>query len=191
LSIISYKKVILIVSSHTKKTVIFIAQSRVQPSRIRPFVSISINGKFRKGKSLTLNFFLQYLEAISRTDGGNAAAASVGSSWFQPERVGNAFNWCGGGAAVTNGMNVWSEPFVVKLSGGREVCILLLDTQGSFDNESPLQQNTVIFALSALLSSVMIMNVEHDITEDMLQFFQLFTGFAQLAMRDERVSEQA
>jgi hypothetical protein len=45
----------------------------------RPFVSISINGKFRKGKSLTLNFFLQYLEAISRTIGSNAAGCFCGT----------------------------------------------------------------------------------------------------------------
>jgi hypothetical protein len=33
----------------------------------------------------------------------------------------------------------------------------------------------------------MIMNVEHDVTEDTLQFFQLFTGFAQLAKMDRDV----
>jgi atlastin len=144
----------------------------------RPFAAVSINGKYRKGKSLTLNFFLQFLEAKGATH------------WFQPERVGNAFNWCGGGDAITNGINVWSEPYVIKDPGGKELCLLLLDTQGSFDNETSLQHNTVIFALSALLSSVMIMNVEHDVTDDMLQFFQLFTGFAQLAMKDESVAEE-
>jgi len=56
-----------------------------------------------------------------------------------------------------------------------------MDTQGSFDDRTNLQSNAVIFTLSALLSSVMIMNVRSDIEEDVLQFFQYFCGFAQLA----------
>jgi atlastin len=151
----------------------------------RPFVAVSINGKYRKGKSLTLNFFLQYLESLKAVAGSNSS-----SCWFQPDKVGDAFKWCGGGDAVTNGINIWSEPYVMKGSDGKELCILLLDTQGSFDDETPLQHNTVIFALSALLSSVMIMNVDHGVEDDMLQFFQLFTGFAKLAMEDEGVASE-
>jgi atlastin len=150
----------------------------------RPFVIISINGKFRKGKSLMLNFFLQFLQSQNRQ------RVPVPSNWFQPQSVGRAFNWRGGAEAETNGINIWSEPFFVNVNG-QETAILLMDTQGSFDMETSLQHNTVIFALSALLSSVMIMNVETSISEDMLQFFQFFTGFAQIAVNDESVPEQA
>jgi atlastin len=144
----------------------------------RPFAVVSINGPCRKGKSFILNFFLQFLEAKGATD------------WFQPERVGNSFHWRGGADVVTNGIDVWSEPYVVKVPGEKELCLLLLDTQGSFDNKTSLQHDIAIFSLSALLSSVMIMNVAHDVTDDMLQFFQLFTGFAQLAMKDKSVADE-
>jgi atlastin len=85
---------------------------------------------------------------------------------------------------VTEGINIWAEPFVRKVDG-REVCILLMDTQGSFDDQTTTHENAVIFAFSALLSSVLIWNQPKDIADDVLQFFQCFVGFAKMAYDDD------
>jgi atlastin len=58
------------------------------------------------------------------------------------------------------------------------VAVLLMDTQGSFDQETTFENHAVIFAVSALLSSVLIFNVQRDLGEDTLQFLQYFTNYA-------------
>ena len=40
-----------------------------------------------------------------------------------------------------------------------QVAVVLLDTQGTFDKESTLKQNTSIVALNALISSIQIVNI--------------------------------
>lgn len=73
---------------------------------------------------------------------------------------------------------MWSEPLFEKDALGREMAILLMDTQGNFDSETTLTQNATVFAISSLLSSILIFNVMKTIGEDMLQFFQLFASYA-------------
>lgn len=136
----------------------------------RPFVLYSINGGSRKGKSFMLNVFLQYLQRLG----------SPSENWFQPSSLKSLFVWSGGAERVTEGINMWSEPFVVNVDG-REVCILLMDTQGNFDDKTSTHHNAVVFAFSALISSVMIWNEMRDVSDDILQFFQCFLGFAKMA----------
>lgn len=144
----------------------------------RPFSIVSVNGKFRKGKSLLLNFYVQYLQAL-------CGSKANPTDWFQPENIPKSFHWRGGAAPDTTGVNIWSEPFLFKNPAtGREICILLLDTQGSFDDKTSTHQNAVVFAISALLASSLVMNVERDVSEEMLQFFRFFTSFAQLALEN-------
>lgn len=58
-----------------------------------------------------------------------------------------------------------------------------MDTQGIFDSRSSMKDNTVIFALSMMLSSVQCYNVSQNIQEDDLQHLQLFAGYGRLAMQ--------
>jgi len=123
-----------------------------------------------------LNFFLQYLRAkVSNSDS---------TKWFQPTKLGADFNWRGGSTPETTGIYMYSEPFFIDLDG-QLTAIMLMDTQGLFDDQTELALSSTLFAISALLSSVMIINTMHMISEEFLQYFQLYTYFAYLAMGSE------
>jgi atlastin len=51
---------------------------------------------------------------------------------------------------------------------------VLLDTQGTFDSQTSMKENTFIFALSTLLSSVQIYNLQDRIQMDDLSNLQVF-----------------
>ena len=59
-----------------------------------------------------------------------------------------------------------------------------MDTQGTFDHRSTVNDCATIFAMSILLSSVQIFNVSGQIQEDDLNNLQLFTEYAQLAIQE-------
>jgi atlastin len=170
---IKMPQVLSILQIHPKPTInvqaILHLLDKVGP---RPFVLYSINGASRTGKSFMLNFFLQFLQAEGAP------------GWFQPQRLERQFEWQGGSERITEGIDIWPQPFIRKVSG-REVAILLMDTQGSFDEKTTTHENAIIFAFSALLSSVLIWNQLNDLAEDVLQFFQCFVGFAKMAVDQE------
>eukprot|EP00053_Salpingoeca_punica_P011523 m.102632 g.102632 ORF g.102632 m.102632 type:complete len:552 (+) comp15694_c0_seq1:52-1707(+) len=144
-----------------------------------PVVVVSVAGPFRKGKSFMLNFFLRYLMHESESDWlGNEEAALSG------------FKWRAGAERETVGIWVWSEPFIRKNSVGKEVAVLLIDTQGTFDNRSTMKENAVIFALNALISSFHVYNISQLIQEDVLQHMHLFTQFGVLAQKNTEVTEK-
>lgn len=100
------------------------------------------------------------------------------------ENVQQGFKWRGGKKPETNGIWVWSEIFTHREWNGDKLAIILMDTQGIFDNESSTNDCTSIFALSMLLSSVQCFNVLRNVEEDKLQFLELCMNYAQLAMKD-------
>jgi atlastin len=53
---------------------------------------------------------------------------------------------------------MWSEPFVCEEeeSGSGRVAVLLMDTQGMFDNETSMTLTAQIFGLSTLVSSFQV-----------------------------------
>lgn len=141
---------------------------------------IGVAGAFRKGKSFLLNFFLRYLKY--RTEQTDDSAFD--DRWLAFESNLKGFSWRGGCDRDTNGMIIWSEPFIVKDCNGEEIAVLLMDTQGSFDSQSTVKDCATIFALSTMISSVQIYNVSQNIQEDDLQHLQLFTEYGRLALED-------
>ena len=79
---------------------------------------------------------------------------------------------------------MWSEVFTHDYSNGERVAIILLDTQGIFDDQSTVRDCTTIFALSMMLSSVQCYNVMQNIKEDDLQHLELFTEYGRFALED-------
>jgi len=147
--------------------------------RDKHVVVVSVAGAFRKGKSFLLDFYLRYLTNYDDT------GSSSSSSWLgaNDERL-TGFPWKGGSERFTTGILMWSEPFIVKKPSGEEVAVLLMDTQGSFDQQSTVKDCATIFALSTMTSSVQVYNISQNIQEDDLQHLQLFTDYGRLALQE-------
>ncbi|XP_075976680.1 atlastin-3-like [Anticarsia gemmatalis] len=143
--------------------------------RSLPVMVVSVAGAYRGGKSFILDFFLRYLKA--------PRASQLSGEWLGSEDEAlEGFDWRGGGESNTKGIHLWPEPIIVTIDRtGEKVAVLLMDTQGTFDTESDMGDNSAIFALSTLLSSVQIYNLRANIGEDDLQHLQLFTEYGKLA----------
>lgn len=76
-----------------------------------------------------------------------------------------------------SGIWIWSQPFLRRLPGsGKTVAVLLVDTQGTFDNKTTMKENATIFALNALISSFQVYNISKLLGEDKLQVCGLDGG---------------
>ncbi|KAG2467457.1 atlastin-3-like [Polypterus senegalus] len=133
---------------------------------------VSIAGALRKGKSFLLDFMLRYMSRDKEAD-----------LWLGSEDEPlTGFSWRGGSEPDTNGIQIWSEVFVVKKPGGKKIAVVLMDTQGAFDSHSTVKDYATIFALSTMTSSIQIYNLSQNIQENALQQLQLFTEYGRLAM---------
>ena len=100
------------------------------------------------------------------------------SNWLGDENTElGGFAWRGGSERHTTGMLIWPHLYQHTLVNGDKVSIILVDTQGTFDNKSSIQDCVTIFALSTLISSVQIFNIFHNIQEDDLQQLQVIKAF--------------
>ena len=135
----------------------------------KPVVVISVAGAFRTGKSFLLNSMTRYLKASDK------------SRWLDDKS--ESFPWKGGEQAHTNGMTM-SQPIPVTLQSGEEAVLLLMDTQGIFDENSTKTDSTKIFALSTLLSSVQIFNLMQNLKSDDLENLMFFAEYGRLAMEN-------
>ncbi|XP_050317928.1 atlastin-like isoform X2 [Bactrocera neohumeralis] len=140
---------------------------------------ISVAGAFRKGKSFLLDFFLRYMYAkyvhnnLSEKD------------WLGDENAPlKGFSWRGGSQRDTTGILIWSDIFLYDHPNGDKVAIILMDTQGTFDCDSTMKDCANVFALSTMISSVQIFNIQSNIQKDDLQHLQLFTEYARIAMEN-------
>lgn len=103
-------------------------------------------------------------------------------NWLHSESESlEGFQWCGGVQPITTGINIWNRIFTYDPLKGPKIAIILIDTQGTFDHQTTIEDCTMIFALSTLLSSVQIFNVMQSIQENDLQHLQLFAEFGSLA----------
>ncbi|CAM9423538.1 unnamed protein product [Phaeothamnion confervicola] len=151
---------------------------------------VSVVGAFRTGKSFLLSFFLRFLRHAEESSDewitADGAALREGNLNLgsEPAEVGAAhsFPWRGGVNRQTTGIWMWSEPFVRTVASGEEVAILLMDTQGMFDNETSMGLTACIFGLSTLLSSYQIYNVEKRVQENHLQQLALFSEYGRMAL---------
>uniref|UniRef100_A0A7S0FNM2 GB1/RHD3-type G domain-containing protein n=1 Tax=Pyrodinium bahamense TaxID=73915 RepID=A0A7S0FNM2_9DINO len=157
-------------------------------------------GAFRTGKSFLLDLFLRYLRHGQSNEGPDNKSPppprGSGSEFPLPAWVtasGNTidgasdescsgFRFKGGMEACTEGIWVWSEPFVRDIKG-RPVALVLMDTQGAWDSCMTKEQSASIFGLTAVLSSKQIYNINMQIQEDKVENLAYFMRFAQAAIR--------
>lgn len=113
---------------------------------------VGISGVFRSGKSFMMNFFLRYLQGLSKNLEGDWLTADglvLGGD--------KGFHWRGKPERDTTGILVWPEPFIVReMVSGKEIVVLLMDTQGLWDNKMGAKGDALLFALSTLLTSVQV-----------------------------------
>ncbi|XP_068619110.1 atlastin-like [Battus philenor] len=144
--------------------------------RNRSVILVAVAGAFRKGKSFLLDFFLRYLHH-------KYVLNSDEDDWLGAEDQSlQGFSWRGGSERHTTGLLLWSQPFKATLDSGEKVAIFLMDTQGTFDSQSTVRDNATVFALSTMISSVLIYNLSQNIEEDDLQHLQLFTDYGRVAL---------
>ena len=98
------------------------------------------------------------------------------------------FSWKSGGTRDTTGIILWSDVFLETNEIGENLAIILMDSQGLFDSKTSPADNSRIFALGTLISSVQIFNLNDVIQENQLQYLQLATDYAKLAAMDNRQS---
>ncbi|KAL1445250.1 hypothetical protein MTO96_029276, partial [Rhipicephalus appendiculatus] len=138
----------------------------------KPVVVIAVVGAFRTGKSFLLCFMLRYLRKLGTAD------------WLgDPDAPLEGFDWRGGSEPLTSGILVWDEVFT-------ELAVLLVDTQGTFDCKSPKIVHSSIFALSAMISSVLVYNITDNIREDNLQHLQAFVEYGMMLQYAQQQKEQ-
>ena len=77
----------------------------------------------------------------------------------------------------TRGILFWTRPFIIT-RGNKRICILLMDTQGLWDNQTKDEFNCSIFGLSSFLSSFMIFNQKNNINTDQLNKFSILSQFS-------------
>ncbi|CAG7703983.1 unnamed protein product [Allacma fusca] len=144
-----------------------------------PVVILSINGSSREGKSYILNFFLRYLKC-----------QGTGNWWDLILSPGEMFTFKSGRERQTIGLDLYSEPFIVSTKYESKLAVLLLDSQGLFDEHTTFKQNAVIFALSNLFSSVLVYNVKSKMEENLLQNIQFFSSYAQAITTQAEAEDQ-
>lgn len=99
----------------------------------------------------------------------------------------NGFSYKGGSERNTQGIWLWSEPFVLpnKNVEGGKMCVLLMDTQGLFDGQTGQMLTTSIFGISTLLSSYQIYNIDKRLQEDNLQHLALFSEYSRVVFNGD------
>lgn len=107
--------------------------------------------------------------------GGDGLRIQEGSHTDDKE---NAFAWRSGATKCTEGIWLWNAPFVFTDSQGRKIGVLLMDTQGAWDDTMTKSQSSTIFGLTAFLSAKLVYNIQNRIEEDKLENLDYFTTFA-------------
>eukprot|EP00529_Nitzschia_sp_RCC80_P011401 CAMPEP_0113502850 /NCGR_PEP_ID=MMETSP0014_2-20120614/33809_1 /TAXON_ID=2857 /ORGANISM="Nitzschia sp." /LENGTH=636 /DNA_ID=CAMNT_0000397735 /DNA_START=50 /DNA_END=1960 /DNA_ORIENTATION=+ /assembly_acc=CAM_ASM_000159 len=159
---------------------------------------VAVVGAFRTGKSFLLSWFLTYLHALPKLEDDEPGelvdehgSKKSQKKWFEQVDTikTDGFHWKAGSERDTTGIWMWSQPFFRKNANGEQMAVLLVDSQGMFDNETTMKLTSSIFGLSTLLSSYQIYNVDKRIQEDNLQQLALFSEYARTADSGSKSSE--
>nr|XP_039259586.1 atlastin-3-like [Styela clava] len=140
------------------------------PLKDKDLSIISVAGSYRTGKSFMLNFFIRYL-----CQRGWENTHWLGSD---DKKLQDGFDWKRGSHAHTQGINVWPEIFEVPSENGKMVSVMIVDTQGLFDNDNTPDTNAKILSISTLLCSHQILNIQNRLDERDLEHLQLSVEYA-------------
>ncbi|VDD87896.1 unnamed protein product [Enterobius vermicularis] len=139
---------------------------------------LGIAGPKCTGKSYYLEILLQYLKATKK-DRRN-------DEWFQPTDFSSKFGYKKELKREMSGIWMWSKPFLLKDWEGEAVTVLVMDTEGFFDEQSSNADCTIIFALSNLLSSVQMFAIKDRLWLDSMKHVEVFSQYQSHAKKLER-----
>jgi atlastin len=101
-------------------------------------------------------------------------------SYFDP-----GFEWKNTITPVTKGIWMWSKPFIFKNSVDEEIAILLMDSQGVFDDVTDSRDWKTIIGITLLISSIFIFNLFTDIQENNLSDLETFLAYGKMAKKND------
>ncbi|XP_075715039.1 RING finger protein 112-like isoform X1 [Rhinoderma darwinii] len=129
-----------------------------------PVYLISVIGAKRTGKSFLMNYIMKALQSQEA-----AKAFDLGAE----DEVLKGFPWKPGSDKVTDGIWIWSKPFILE-KNGEKIAVFLLDTEGSMDIEGERKANIKLCMLTMLLSSHLVYNVSSRITEADIDYLEIY-----------------
>ncbi|XP_069840777.1 RING finger protein 112-like isoform X2 [Dendropsophus ebraccatus] len=135
-----------------------------------PLCLICVIGEKRRGKSSLLNYILRALGCQEK-----GQAVSLGD---EDEPL-SGFGWRSGTDSVTKGIWVWSKPFILKRND-EKMAVFVLDTEGSLDIESVRETCIKLSALSMLLSSCLIFNVNANLKTTEMDYLEMYLHVSEL-----------
>ncbi|XP_063791229.1 RING finger protein 112 isoform X2 [Pseudophryne corroboree] len=134
-----------------------------------PLCLICVIGETRRGKSTLMNYILRALHSLKG----------------QPVSLGElndpltGFAWSRGTDSLTKGIWMWNRPFILERNGDK-MAVFVLDTEGSLDIESDRETSIKLSALSMLLSSYLIFNVNASLKTTELDYLEMYLDIAEL-----------
>jgi atlastin len=146
-----------------------------------PVSVITIAGTYRQGKSFLLNFIIRYLENISDPN------------WLENEtNLDEGFKWAYTTNRITHGIHIWHKPYIVT-HNGKKIAVILLDTQGTNDINSTMNDSIGIFANGLLASSHFIYNIKNLLGENHLHALKFFSEYGRIvkSTNDDGYKEKA
>jgi atlastin len=96
----------------------------------------------------------------------------------------NGFTWKHGSFADTKGILFWPDVFLHDTKD-ENIAIILMDTQGLFETGSTQDENSRIFGLSTLISSIQIVNLKDVIREDQIEYLEMATSLAKFIAKEQ------
>lgn len=94
------------------------------------------------------------------------------------------FSWRSGLALNTKGIKIWDDVFLHTNETGQKIAIIVIDSQGLFDHQTSQQNNSKIFAIGTLVSSIQVFNISAQFQLDQLQHLQIAADYANVSKYD-------
>lgn len=139
--------------------------SRKIPDNI-PIAVVVVTGDYRTGKSSLLNIFiyvLEYIEKHESLEGFNRRdirfnIGCLNKGLFRNKN--NGFGWKSGEDSCTKGINILSRPFIIPIPNNKlkKMAVLLVDSEGLQANDSTGGEDQVLYGLSDIMASLLIVN---------------------------------
>ena len=89
----------------------------------------------------------------------------------------NGFVWKNKSQTDAKGIYLCPEPIIIKKSG-QEVAVLLMETNGTIEEQLATKEDLMLFALNSVLSSTVMYSIPNNLSDNTLEFLQLFSKYA-------------